>query len=261
MNKFSALYEDLWEKSPREIADHFERDTKGDALSNAKKYKAELSKRKNRTDPRRVDAAIYMLAKETDRRPREQSFESRMTGASGESEVTMIKFETKKKSFRDLAKDTSLKVKTKSDLEKIADASLPKDDSKYEYFYHATRNRSDVDQILSKGILPGRGNSRVWLSKDEIRDLGGGIFVVRVPKGKAEAGTDRVETGLKYREWTVSEVPSGDIVRVMREIPRSGTDHTIREDELAKYLLKNTSDRDDPSDLPEEYRKWFDIKI
>jgi len=146
---------------------------------------------------------------------------------------------------------------TMSKLQELSDVSLPPDDDNYEYFYHATRYPSYLDKIEQEGLKPGRAGN-TFLSKDEIRDLGSGFVIVKVPKGQATEGIDVVEEGLSYREWTVKDtIPASNIVRVVREVPLKGTMHTVREDNLAKWAL--THQGEDTSDLPEEYQSWFTI--
>jgi hypothetical protein len=149
-----------------------------------------------------------------------------------------------------------------SSLESIADVSLPKDDDQYQYFYHAVRYDKDIDSILEQGLKPGteqggRGrSSRIYLSKDEIRDRGSGFLIVRVPRGKAKESVDVVEVGLKYRQWDVEKIPSKDVVRAVRMVTdRNG--FKIREDELARYALSGKSTTEETQSLPEKYQKWF----
>jgi hypothetical protein len=151
------------------------------------------------------------------------------------------------------------KVRSINDLRRIADVSLPKDNTKYEYFYHAVRYYSDIDKIEKEGIKTG-GGGRLYGSKDEIRDLGSGFVIFRAPTGQMEEGIDQVEAKLAYREWSSkTPIPPEDIVRIVREIPMKGTQHTIREDELAQYVIDHPVDHDDISDLPEVYQRWFDL--
>jgi hypothetical protein len=153
-------------------------------------------------------------------------------------------------------------VKSIDDLKKVADISLPPDDDKYEYFYHATRYPSYLESIAENGIDPTKGeySKTVFASKNEVRDLGSGFVIFRAPVGQMIESEDFVERGLTYRQWTTEKpIPKSDIVRVVREIPLKGTQHTIREDELAQYAISNNSNHDDITDLPEVYQKWFDI--
>lgn len=141
-----------------------------------------------------------------------------------------------------------------TELQEIADVSLPPDDEKYEYFYHATKWMEQIDSILEQGLQS--QSNKIYLSKDEIRDRGAGFVIVRVPTGLAIEGKDVVAEGLFYREWTVPSVPPKDIVRAVRFIPYiGGGGHGIYEHELAAWAIKNPID--DTSDLPKKYKKWF----
>lgn len=159
-------------------------------------------------------------------------------------------------------------VKSVRDLEAVSDVKLPPDDDKYEYFYHATRTPSALDSIAAGGLKPGMREGRargegdkVYMSKDEIRDMNAGFVIVRVPKGKAEEGEDRVETGLTYREFTVGAVPKEDVVRVVREVPTGHGNHTIREDKLAAYAAKHQgASANETEGLPKEYVAWFNLE-
>jgi hypothetical protein len=134
---------------------------------------------------------------------------------------------------------------------------LPPDSDSYQYFYHAFRNRSTADKVAEEGLKAGTSNGNVFLSKDEIRDLGAGYAVVRVPTGQAKESVDVVEQGLKYRQWTLSQVPASDIVSIVREIPYGTGGHGIRENDLARWAIDHQGE--DASDLPVQYRGWFSI--
>lgn len=141
-------------------------------------------------------------------------------------------------------------VRSFSDLQKMADSSLPSDDSEYEYFYHAFRWQEDLERAEKEGL-----NNKVYLSKDEIRDRGAGFAIVRVPCGLAQEGRDVVEDGLVYREWVA---PKAEIVRVFRQVNLiGGGGHGIREDRLAQYALLHQNPSANLSNLPKKYREWF----
>ncbi len=148
-------------------------------------------------------------------------------------------------------------VKTIGDLSKIKDISLPKDTPKYEYFYHAVRYPSMINAIEKEGIKAGPAD-RLYGSKQEVRSLGAGFVIFRAPTGIGEHSMDVIEQGLAYHQWSFSKsIPPEDIVRTVREVLLKGTNHTIREDQLADYALKNQNTKKDISDLPEVYQRWF----
>jgi len=150
-------------------------------------------------------------------------------------------------------------VRSISDLKKIADISLPKDSDKYEYFYHAVRFRSMIDSIEKDGIKLNNAG-RIYASKDEVRDLGSGFVIFRATPNRGEEGVDVVEQGLTYRQWTfVEPIPMEDVLRTVREVPIVGTQHTIREDHLAKYALENQGGGKDVDKLPVDYQRWFRV--
>jgi len=149
-------------------------------------------------------------------------------------------------------------IQSISDLQRVANSGkLPPDSDSYQYFYHAFRNRSTADKVAEEGLKAGTSNGNVFLSKDEIRDLGAGYAVVRVPTGQAKESVDVVEQGLKYRQWTLSQVPASDIVSIVREIPYGTGGHGIRENDLARWAIDHQGE--DASDLPVQYRGWFSI--
>ena len=143
-----------------------------------------------------------------------------------------------------------------TDLHSIADVSLPADTATHDFYYHAPRYDDELEAITQGGIVPGNPGGKVYLSKDEIRDRGAGVAIVRVPKGTAVEGTDFVETGLTYREFTVDKVPASDVVRVVRNVTDS-TGFKIREDELAKAALSGQGSPAEIAQLPEKYQAWF----
>ncbi|MFA5391953.1 MAG: Hint domain-containing protein, partial [Candidatus Omnitrophota bacterium] len=151
------------------------------------------------------------------------------------------------------------KVTSISDLERIANSGkLPSDTASYQYFYHAFRSRSTPDAVAKEGLKAGTTGGSVFLSKDEIRDLGAGYAVVRVPVGQAKESVDVVEQGLTYRQWTVSDVPVSDIVSIVREVPYGSGGHGTRENDLARWAIDHQGE--DASDLPKQYRGWFNVQ-
>lgn len=150
-------------------------------------------------------------------------------------------------------------VKTYDQLQEVANGrQLPPDDNKWEHFYHSTRSSSEIDSIAESGVQAPQSGKNVFLSKDEVRDRGGGFVIVRVPRGSAIEGSDRVESGLTYREFTVKNVPPENVVRGIRSVTDS-SGFKINEDELAKYALENQGSSS-VADLPSEYRGWFNVK-
>lgn len=151
-------------------------------------------------------------------------------------------------------------IETEVALRRFSDESLPDDTDKYQYFYHSTRTSAETDSIAEGGLKLG-ASGKIWFSRDEIRDRGGGYVVVRVPTGSLAEGVDRVEAGLSYREFTSSEaIPAKDVVKVVRSVDTGGG-HYIREDQLARYALDNQGLNDaDVKALPEKYRAWFNLQ-
>lgn len=147
-------------------------------------------------------------------------------------------------------------------LRKVADRILPPDDDKYRYFYHATRSSKNLENIVKDGIVPSDySGGKTWLSKNEVRNLGGGYFIVRVPKdAKIIEEEDIVERGLSYKAFVIKDrIPPEDIVKVFREIPIKGTvNQTINEFDLAKYAMTHQTKHENISYLPEKYQRWFD---
>jgi len=141
-------------------------------------------------------------------------------------------------------------VRSFEDLQKMANSSLPPDDSEYEYFYHAFRWQEDLEKAENEGL-----DRKIYLSKDEVRDRGAGFAIVRVPRGLAQEGRDVVEEGLVYREWVA---PKAEIVRAFRQVNFiGGGGHGMREDHLAQYAILHQNTSIDLSNLPKKYREWF----
>lgn len=150
---------------------------------------------------------------------------------------------------------------TVEDLVSLSDISLPADNSKYSHFYHAVRFPQELEDIVDKGIMPGT-SGKVFLSKDEVRDRGGGFVMIRLPRSfKTEEGLDRVEPGLSYRQWTSKEpIPSKYVFRAVREVPIRDSEHTVREDVLAKYAASHQGLKNkDVEALPPKYQSWFSL--
>lgn len=159
---------------------------------------------------------------------------------------------------------TASKVKDSANMsaKRAADISLPKDTDKYEHFYHSVRRKEDVDSIVKHGIIGGglgekRTARKVYLSKDEVRERGGGFVIVRTPTGLAKEGVDVVEKGLEYREWTVDKIPPKDILRTVKMITDKDGEN-IREDHLAAWFAKGKLTPRELAAVPDKYvKKWL----
>lgn len=143
---------------------------------------------------------------------------------------------------------------------------LPPDDDEFEYFYHVTRGHDSADSISKEGIVVQPSRNQTFLSKDEIRTFGFGdaYFVVRVPKGIAEESIDRVESGLQYRQWTVKNtIPTRDILRQNLGVKSNGKYLGVDESTIARWAVNTRgnkpSGKKEYEELPEKYKKWWDI--
>jgi hypothetical protein len=150
-------------------------------------------------------------------------------------------------------------IETFDDLKRFSSSELPADTEKTEYFYHSPRSDAETRAVGESGLKPGQAGV-TWLSKDEIRDRGGGYVVVAVPRGVAVEGVDRVEEGVTYREWTVDrEIPADSVVKVVGVVPLGEGGHSIREDELAQFAVENQGSKE-AADLPDRYQAWFSLE-
>ena len=149
---------------------------------------------------------------------------------------------------------TSDDIHTLSDLRDFA--QMPKGQGR---FTHAVRSDDELDSIAQNGIRPGP-SGKVYLSQTPlVRDRGAGYVVVHREPNQVRAGTDVVETGLSYPEFTSEAVPKEDIGKIVRQV-NTDDGFSIREDELAQYALDHQGLNDaDVQSLPEKYRNWFNL--
>jgi len=155
---------------------------------------------------------------------------------------------------------TSLEVSNSKHLEQFANQALPRDTDTHEYFYHAASTPSQLENIAKSGIKPAQSGN-IWLSKNEIRDKGGGYVIAKIPRGQAkEGGPDVLEPGLSYRQWiTRNHIPPENIHKVVKFIQTTPGGHGVREDELAQYALTHQGETNN-TDLPEHLQSWFHLK-
>ena len=149
---------------------------------------------------------------------------------------------------------TANEIVTRADLVKFAEMP-PAFIGDKELFTHATMSNADIPAILREGIKP--KYETVYSSRPPlVRELSGTYVIFKADKGVAVKGTDIVEIGLSYDEYTFTgTIPPADIVKVVEIYVYNAGGQSVREDQLAKFILENPNDPQ-INDLPEKYKRW-----